>query len=593
MAVNLQKAAAPSAILAVGLVLLVLPFGFVNTFQESFLYILFFWIALAASWNILGGYAHYLSFGHGVFFGVGIYASASFAAKAGIPMLWTLPLAALAAAILALLIGAVVFRLNSLRGEMFALLTIAVAFVVGTIILNTGIDGGLGIFLSAIPVPRIGNSPTAIFYCLLLGLAVGAVLMGYWIRESRLGVGLFAIADDEDVAEVKGVPTFRYKMIAFALSSAVAGAVGGVHAFYIGYVTVAETFDITVPLYVVLMSIIGGGRHWLGPVVGAVIITVPLLMLLSADQAMIGRALVAIGLIVVILALPGGIVPTALRLLGGRKAAAASLRPGGLEHRPAPGAAAVRAARPDLSAAPVLLECRDVHKAFGGIRALRGVTMNVRRGEIVGLVGANGSGKTTLINMITGHYPLDAGAVVLDGDDISSRPANAVARAGVARTYQIPRPFAQMTALENVAMTIRFGTGLNDSARIDAEAGRWLAFTGLAMKAGELPAALNLHERKMLELARALAAQPKLLLLDEVLSGLNPAEVDAAIGLIGRIREQGTTIVIVEHLMRAVVGLSDRVVVLDQGQVLASGDPQEVMRDPQVVRLYLGKSHAA
>jgi branched-chain amino acid transport system permease protein len=241
-----------------------------------------------------------------------------------------------------------------------------------------------------------------------------------------------------------------------------------------------------------------------------------------------------------------------------------------------------------------LLQCRDVAKRFGGLQALAGVTLDVRRGEILALVGPNGSGKSTLINMISGHYPLSAGAVVLDGEVISALQPHQVAAKGVARTYQIPRLFDHLTVLENVRLCAVFGcneTGPAESP--DAVARHWLAFTGLADKADQLPAALNLHERKFVEFARALAAAPKLLLLDEVLCGLTPSEVDQAIELIRRIRAGGTTIVFVEHVMRAVVALADRIAVLDQGRLLALGEPQETMRDPAVMGVYLGVAHAA
>ena len=164
---------------------------------------------------------------------------------------------------------------------------------------------------------------------------------------------------------------------------------------------------------------------------------------------------------------------------------------------------------------------------------------------------------------------------------------------GVARTYQIPRPFVNMTVLENVVLAATFGSPRAPAAETRDEALHWIGFTGLAGKEDVLPAGLNLHERKFLELARALAAKPKLLLLDEVLSGLNPAEVDNAIRLVRAIRAQGATIVFVEHLMRAVVELSDRVAVLNEGKLFALGAPREVMRDPRVVSIYLGKAYAA
>ena len=221
------------------------------------------------------------------------------------------------------------------------------------------------------------------------------------------------------------------------------------------------------------------------------------------------------------------------------------------------------------------------------------MSLAVSPGEIVGLVGPNGSGKTTLINVVTGHYPLDRGAIALAGTSLSGRPAHEIAALGVSRTYQIPRPFAHLTTLDNVALAAVFGP---ESASADAartEARRWLEFTGLAHRAGALPGELNLHERKFLELARALAGRPRLILLDEVLSGLNPGEIASAIGLIRRIGERGATILFVEHVMQAVLELSSRVVVLNEGAVIADGDPRDAMRDPVVVQVYLGKSHVA
>ena len=215
----------------------------------------------------------------------------------------------------------------------------------------------------------------------------------------------------------------------------------------------------------------------------------------------------------------------------------------------------VPAAAPPISERSIL-QVRGVTKHFGGLQALAGVDLDVHEGEIFGLVGPNGSGKTTLINVISGFYPLTSGTITLDGAEIGRDPAHEIARRGVARTYQIPRPFANMTVLDNVALCATFGGPRRSKAEMRDEALHWIGFTGLGGKEEVLPAGLNLHERKFLELARALAARPKLLLLDEVLSGLNPTEIDNAIRLVRAIRAQGATIVFVEHLMRAVVELS-------------------------------------
>ncbi|MCW5744757.1 MAG: branched-chain amino acid ABC transporter ATP-binding protein/permease [Alphaproteobacteria bacterium] len=577
--------------------LALLPLAGLPAFYDSFLYIVFYWISLATSWAILSGFGGYFSFGHAAFFGAGMYTTATLSVKFGVPFLVTLPAAAAVAASLAVGVGAIVFRLKRLRGELFALLTLAVSFILATIILNTPIDGGAGILTSSVPLPHIMPSPSQTIYLLGMLMCVGTLALAYIVAHSRLGLGLYAIHDDEDVAEVKGVPTFRYKLAAFAISAAIAGAVGGVHATYVGFLTVSETFGITVPLYVVLMSVLGGARHWLGPAVGAALIAASLYTFTSGDQAMIGRGLVALVLIVAILILPDGIVPSFLRWRA-RWTAQRATAPLPPVEAPQPAATPSGGDRPANAQdsgidRPVALAIRDARKSFGGLQALRGVTLDIHEGEILGLVGPNGSGKTTLINVITGHFPLSSGEIRLGGAPIQALPAHEIARRGVARTYQIPRPFMHLSVLDNVAMAAAFGSADHGRAASIEEARRWLDFTGLRAKESALPAELNLHERKFLELARALSAEPQLLLLDEVLSGLNPTEIDHAIALIRQIRDRGTTIVFVEHLMRAVVELSDRIAVLNEGTLFALGEPGSVMRDPRVVSVYLGKAHAA
>jgi branched-chain amino acid transport system permease protein len=573
------------AILAGGVLLAGVPLLKLPAFYESILYLVLHWIILATSWNILSGYSGYFSFGHGAFFGTGVYATAVLAGKFDWPFLATLPVAAAAAAALGLALGAVVFRVRAVRGELFALLTLAVTFVLATIVLNTPIDGGPGVYLSAVPVPRIAPTQPGTFYLLALAAAVLALLAAYLVQHSRLGVGLFAIHDDEDAAEVMGVPTFRYKLAALAISCALAGLAGGVHAVFISYVTTGEVFSITVPLTVVLMSVLGGTRHWAGPAVGATVITALLYAFTKGDLALTGKATTGAVLIAAILFMPQGIVPRLL--LRSPIARRATTRPS---------AVAAPTSRPPASSTPsgaVLLRATGVAKSFAGVQALAGVDIEIRSGEILGLIGPNGSGKSTFINVVSGHYPASAGRIEFDGRDIAGLPAHRIARAGIARTYQIPRPFAHLSVRDNVAAAAMFGGAAMSTARARIEAEHWLEFTGLAAKADVLPDALNLHQRKFLELARALASRPRLVLLDEVLCGLNPSEIDEAVGLIRRIRDAGSTVVFVEHVMRAVLALSDRIVVLNHGLLLAEGPAAQVMQRPDVMTAYLGTMHAA
>ena len=568
--------------------LVAVPATNIAPYYLAFLYLVCFWIAMATSWTILSGFAGYWSFGQAAFFGTGVYTAGTLAAKLGVPFLLTLPAAAATAAALGTGVGWLVFSLKRLRGELFALMTISVTFVVATIISNTPIDGGSGVYLISVPVPELFGSQDGTIYILGLAFAALSLAIAYWVYRSRMGMGLFAIHDDEDAAEVKGVPTFRYKLAAIALSSGIAGAVGGVYSIYVSYVTVGETFEVTVIMYPVVMSIFGGARHWLGPAIGAAIITVALYGFPAGPEAALVRGSVALGLILVVLLLPEGVMPSLQRLW--RRLAPswtpAKVLPPALA--PPPRIAELGSVR---AFAPVL-QCRDVWKGFGGVQALKGVTLDVRQGEILGLVGPNGSGKSTLINVITKHFALDRGTIVLDGAPINDLAAHEVARLGIARSYQIPRPFNRLSVLDNVAMAAVFGGG-SSAPEARREAAHWLGYTGLAARAFDLPQQINLHERKFLELARALAARPRVLLLDEVLSGLNNTEIDEALTLMRDIRARGTTIIFVEHLMRAVIALSDRVAVLNGGALIALGTPEETMRDKEVVNVYLGTAHAS
>ena len=587
-----------AAIALAGAMLAGLPWLGVPAFYESFLYLVCHWMILALSWNILSGYSGYFSFGHGAFFGVGMYTSAFLAANLEWPFLWTLPAAAVMATLLGVALGAVVFRVKAVRGELFALLTLAITFVVATIVLNTPIDGGPGVYLHSVTVPMLGPTVSSSLYLMALIAAIATLLVAWRIYVAKLGIGLFAIHDDEDVAEVMGVPTFRYKLVAFGASCALAGLAGGIHALFVTYVTVAETFNITVPLTVVLMSVLGGTRHWAGPAVGALAITCLLYLFTAGIDPVAGKAAVGLILVVVILFMPDGILGFILK----RRTRRVSQRPEARDTAAVLDAAALASEPPACSSRPAtparapfseeLLEVRGLSKSFKGVQALDAVSLKVYRGEILGLLGPNGSGKSTFINVVSGHFPASGGQIRFEGRELTGLEAHRIARAGIARTYQIPRPFAHMSVLQNVSMVAMFGGEALPQRQAIREAWQWLDFTGLDKKADALPDELNLHQRKFLELARALAARPRLVLLDEVLSGLTPAEINGAIDLIRRIRDRGASIVFVEHVMRAVVALADRVAVLNYGRLIAEGPCETVMQDSQVVSAYMGTPRA-
>lgn len=236
-----------------------------------------------------------------------------------------------------------------------------------------------------------------------------------------------------------------------------------------------------------------------------------------------------------------------------------------------------------------ILEVKNLNKQFGGLQAVQRLTFSVKEHEILGLIGPNGAGKTTTFNLIAGFYPSDSGQVLFKGEDITNIRADQACKMGICRTFQVARPFSNMTALENSMIGAFCHTAhIHEAEEI---AMHWLDFVELAHRRDELARNLTTIDQRRLELARSLSTQPTLLLMDETMAGLTPAEIDVAIELIAKVRESGVTVVVVEHVMRAIMSISERIVVLDGGEKIAEGTPKEISQNETVIRAYLGEGY--
>jgi ABC-type branched-subunit amino acid transport system ATPase component/ABC-type branched-subunit amino acid transport system permease subunit len=564
-----------------------------NSYYQLMLTLVPVWAIFGLSWNLLSGYTGLISFGHAAFFGIGAYATALGQIYFDLPPWVSIPIAAMLGGIAGLAIGFPTFRL---QGHYFALAMLAYPLAI------LYVFEWLGFQEITLPIKR--ESPIAymqfgdprIYTLLALSMLFGTILLTQMIERSRFGVALLAIKQNEAAAEAAGINTLAWKLRAIALSGAIAGAIGGFYAVVLLVVTPQSVFGMLVSAQALTVAMFGGvGTVW-GPVIGSVIL-IPLAEILNAEAGSrlpgIQGVIFGLAIICVILLAPEGLFWKIRDLLRKRPGPSAAAPPA------AHAASAVIAlpSKPpslrDRSSEPadVILEVRNLSRSFGGLKAVQDVSFRLRRNEILGIIGPNGAGKTTLFNLLNGFLRPNAGEVLLDGRDMSGRKPHELCEAGIGRTFQIMRPFLRMSITDNVVV------GAYVRAKSDTEASKLaadaIARVGLSEIAGRLAGELTTKELRLMELARALAGQPRILLLDETLAGLGHDEANEVVAVIQRLARDGITIAIIEHTMQAMVRLVDSFLVLDHGAVIVEGEPEAVTRDARVIEAYLGKKWVA
>ena len=582
---HLRDTSVLSRILAFALFYVLIAYSVDSQYYLLMLTLVPIWATLGVSWNIFSGYSGLISFGHAAFFGLGAYTVALLAEHYGISPWIGIPIASAIGALSGVVIGVPTFRL---RGHYFALAMLA--YPLGMLY----IFEWLGFQEVAIPMHR--EAPLAYmqfsdawyYVVIATALLVIALLINLRISASRFGLSLLAIKQNELAANAAGINPFKWKMQALVLSGGLAGAAGGVYAVVLLVVSPPSVFGSLVSAQAAIFAMFGGVGIIAGPIIGAFTL-VPISEYLNGKfgGALPGiqGVIYGVAIILVITLAPEGVLPKLMATFR-RKSGVEGLAGGGLLKT-----TLKSVEKTSKKTDEVALSVKGLGKRFGGLQAVQDVSFDVYRGEILGIIGPNGAGKTTMFNLINGIIAASEGTATYQGKNLIGMAPYEICRIGVARTFQVARPFPRLSVLQNVVVGA-FATQPDDARAYEA-AREAIAQVGLEDYSESMAGGLSTMQLRLMELARALASHPKILLLDEVLAGLGAQEVEHVMLVIQNIQARGITIVIIEHTMHAMVRLADRLLVLNHGTVLALGEPIEVTSQEEVISAYLGKKWSA
>ncbi len=539
---------------------------------------------------LLTGVAGQTSFGQAAFVGIGAYTTAILSTVYGVSPWLNLAIGLVLTTLIALFIGFITLRM---RGHYLPLATIAwgisLFYVFGGLEFLGGFTGITGI--PALQLFGIELRNERHFYFLIWGIALAALWAANNVLDSRPGRAVRALRSHRDMAEAFGVDAARLKTIVFVYAALLACVSGWLYAHLQRFVN-PTPFGINQGIEYLFMAVVGGAGSVWGAVVGASIITLAKQVLQNILPTLLGKSgnfeIVVFGILMILLLqwARNGVWPWLAHLLP-------TVPPA-----PVPDAPALPVRARDNGDGP-LLEVKAARKQFGGLVAVSDLSFRVSQGEIVGLIGPNGAGKSTMFNLISGALPLSSGAILFQGESIGSLSPHRIARKGIGRTFQHVKLVPHMSVLDNVALGayLRGDAGVfraalrldrREEARVRADAARAIARTGLAALVHDAAGSLPLGKQRVVEIARALAADPLLLLLDEPAAGLRFMEKQELAALLRSLKAEGMTVLLVEHDMDFVMGLTDRLVVMEFGEKLAEGVPAEIQLNPAVREAYLG-----